>query len=101
MSPSSPFFDNYWDARRRFRHAAELRGARQQQFPLNIGADDAELGIDVAVIGSERPAQVVLVTSGLHRIEGFYGSAVQVRFLEDEHCVERFLPTCLWHLCMS
>src|SRR5204862_4906486 len=42
-----------------------------------------DLTIDAAVFGAGRPRRVVLVTSGLHGVEGFVGSAVQAALLED------------------
>jgi len=49
--------------------------------PLD-NADDAPLTIDVAYLGPNRPQRIVLVTSGLHGVEGLFGAAVQHRLFE-------------------
>lgn len=75
----SPFSRDYPEARRRFIEAADAAGAvlRAHQF---VGRDD--LTIDVATIGPpDRPA--ILVTSGLHGVEGFFGSAIQLELLRS------------------
>jgi hypothetical protein len=46
-------------------------------------SDGSDLSIDVAFAGSEQPSRVLIVTSGLHGVEGFFGSAIQVALLED------------------
>lgn len=45
------------------------------------GPDGDELATDVACIGARRPKQTVVVSSGVHGVEGFFGSAVQVAWL--------------------
>src|SRR5205823_5190293 len=72
-------------ARRRFRAAAAALGARLEAFPTPAAGPDGEpldLTIDAAVHGAERPRRVVLLTSGLHGVEGLVGSAVQVAVLD-------------------
>ena len=49
-------------------------------FPIPAGT---ELTIDAAAFGTDRPRRVVLITSGLHGIEGFFGSAVQLALMDD------------------
>ena len=41
------------------------------------------LAVDVATLGAARPARAVVVSSGLHGVEGFFGSAVQLAWLES------------------
>jgi hypothetical protein len=75
---------DYQTARIRFRSAASEANALQEHHRL-IPAQclEQDLSIDVAVIGSEKPEWTVVVSSGLHGIEGFFGSAVQLAFLSQ------------------
>ncbi len=45
--------------------------------------DHGSLAIDVAVVGAKAPSWSVVVSSGLHGVEGFFGSAVQIACLRD------------------
>ena len=84
MSDASAFSPDYDAARARFRAAAYALGARHEALEIGIdGPDGSPLTIDVAVLGSEQPTRAVVVSSGLHGVEGFFGSAVQVALLED------------------
>jgi hypothetical protein len=86
MDGADFFSPDYRTARQRFRAAAAACGAAAEVLPLAVkdaGNDPLDLTIDAAVIGAERPSRAVLLTSGLHGVEGFFGSAVQVAFLED------------------
>ena len=81
----SPFSDDYAAARARFRRAAEARGFRLDAFPIDRAGPSGEaLTIDAAVLGPERPGRVLVVSSGLHGVEGFFGSAAQLAWLEGE-----------------
>src|SRR5690606_7467655 len=73
------FASDYSDARARFRRAC---GARTVALPLSVRGPSGEaLAIDVAWLGPRTARRVVLVTSGLHGVEGFAGSAVQCALL--------------------
>ena len=74
------FSESYFQARGRFRDAV---GDRLVTLPIAARGPGAEaLGIDIAVFGPARPRRVVLHSSGLHGIEGFAGSAIQLDLLE-------------------
>jgi predicted deacylase len=80
----SPFSDDYATARDRFCGAAHAMGLRQEKLPVDVPTPyGSDLSIDVAFAGSEQPSRVLIVTSGLHGVEGFFGSAIQVALLED------------------
>ncbi len=86
MDGTAFFSPDYRTARDRFRAAAAARGAAAEAWPTPaLGPDGRplDLTIDAAILGSERPRQAVLVTGGLHGVEGFFGSAVQLALLED------------------
>ncbi len=78
------FSPDYATARERFRSAATGAGARLYQLPLRARAPDGNpLTIDIAWLGSRRPDHVLLHSSGLHGIEGFAGSAIQLRLVSE------------------
>lgn len=84
MSDASAFSPDYTTARARFLAAAHAIGARTEAHPIGQAGPDGEpLTIDVAILGSAEPARAVVVSSGLHGVEGFFGSAVQSSLLED------------------
>ena len=77
------FAPSYQEARRRFREVAESVGAVLERLPLACrGPDGQALTIDIARVGSATPRHVVVHCSGLHGVEGFTGSAIQLRALE-------------------
>ena len=74
------FSASYFEARDRFREAV---GDRLVSLPITARGPGAEpLCIDLAVYGPERPRRAVLHSSGLHGIEGFAGSAIQLDLLK-------------------
>ncbi|NCG18681.1 MAG: DUF2817 domain-containing protein [Rhodobacterales bacterium] len=84
MSDATAFSPDYVSARARFRSAALAIGARTEAIEIGqMGPDGDVLTIDVAILGAGSPKRAVVVSSGLHGIEGFFGSAVQAALLED------------------
>ena len=81
MTLAPAFSPDYRTARARFRSAASARGFRLETHPI---AEDEDLTIDVAIGGDERPGRLVVVSSGLHGVEGFLGSAIQTSILEAD-----------------
>ena len=81
----SPYFSrDYRTARERFRSAAESTGARLESLPLtDRGPEGEDLTIDIAWIGTESPKRVLLHSSGIHGVEAFAGSAIQLRLMEN------------------
>ena len=81
------FSPDYFTAKQRFLTATERLGAQHQSVPIQAPSPTGDpLTIDVAVIGAAKPKSALIVSSGLHGVEGFFGSAVQIAFLE------RFAP---------
>lgn len=74
------FSQNYAEARRRFLDSATVAGADIRSYAIDAPAAD-ELAIDVAILG---PANVptLVISSGIHGVEGFFGSAVQLALLD-------------------
>ncbi len=81
MRPTALFAPSYDVARQRFRDAAASAGARVECYPVETGTSDANLTIDVATLGHAAPSWSVVVTSGVHGVEGFFGSAIQTAWL--------------------
>jgi hypothetical protein len=77
------YSEDYFQARLRFLAAARKAGARVDQLKLGArGPKGEELTIDIASFGDLRAPKLMMHTSGVHGVEGFIGSAVQVAALE-------------------
>lgn len=84
MSKLATFSSNYAAARRRFRRAASRLGWQLEAYPIGgAESDGEELTIDVGCSSAGDPERVLVVSSGVHGVEGFFGSAVQVALLEQ------------------
>ncbi len=78
------FAADFWRARERFRQAAGERGARLQSYPIDAPGPNGEtLSVDTAYFGGPAPAGVLLVSSGIHGVEGLAGSALQLAFIHE------------------
>ncbi len=76
---STDFFSSsYAEARERFREAARAVGASIESLTVDASED---LTIDACMIGSDS-WPTVMVTSGVHGVEGFFGSASQLALLD-------------------
>jgi len=76
------FSPNYHEARTRFRTAAAKAGGELHSWEIIPPTDNESEGltIDASVFGAGSKA--IAVTSGLHGIEGFAGSAIQLDFMK-------------------
>ena len=80
---SGHFSPDYSTARLRFRQAVEDSGGHLKVLNLNTKeADGEDLTIDIGWLGNLAPRRVLLHSSGLHGVEGFAGSAIQLQLLE-------------------
>ncbi|HYH41248.1 MAG TPA: DUF2817 domain-containing protein [Burkholderiales bacterium] len=83
MNAEDYFSPDYATARARFRDAANDVGAALHAIALPAkGPRDEALYIDIAWLGSANPRNVFLHTTGVHGVEAFTGSAVQLALLE-------------------
>lgn len=83
MNGTSAFSENYVKARERFIAAANGLGYQLEQYSIGKkGPDGEDLTIDLARLGEENPSRVVVVSSGLHGVEAFFGSAVQLVLMD-------------------
>lgn len=82
--PAYFFSDSYDQAREKFTKTAAAAGARIIKLPIEVqGVSGLALSIDIAWFGTEKPNNILLHTSGLHGVEGFAGSAIQVALLNN------------------
>ena len=78
------FSTNYTSARDRFCQAASDAGATLDELTLSArGHQQEQLTINLAWLGAPKPDRILLHTSGLHGVEGFTGSAIQIQLLQQ------------------
>lgn len=83
MSRSKAFSLDYRTAQQRFRQAASRLSWHLEAHPIGAtGPAGEELTVDVGYSPGGDPERVLVVSSGVHGVEGFFGSAVQVALLE-------------------
>ncbi len=83
------FSTSYAEARQRFLGAAQAAGARIAHYPCPAQGPAGELlAMDVAYIEGTGP-DIVVISSGVHGVEGYAGSAVQVDTLSRGWPAER------------
>ncbi len=84
MNANNYFSVDYPQARQHFLAAATAADATLDCLELDGQALQGEtLAIDIAWLGSLKPRQVLLHISGLHGVEGFAGSAIQLQVLAE------------------
>lgn len=76
------FSASYDQAKFRFLQAARSAGAECLSYEVNKKSE-LGLSIDVALVGPADAEKTLIVTSGVHGVEGFFGSAVQLAWLES------------------
>ncbi len=78
------FSPDYFSARDRFRRAAARLGWVLETHPIAArGPAGEELTVDVALAGDGLAERTLVLSSGLHGVEGLFGSAVQCALLEQ------------------
>src|SRR3989442_12718929 len=83
MTSSERFFStDYFTARNRFRELVGTVGGRLETISIDAkGSKGEDLSIDIAWFGVATPRRVLLHSSGLHGVEGFAGSAIQLQLM--------------------
>jgi len=85
MGYSTAFSPDYLTSRRRFREAAKEIGCTTGAAEIGVqGPDGQPLTIDFAKLGPNDASKLLIVSSGTHGVEGFFGAAVQQALLEGE-----------------
>lgn len=83
MDATHLFSEDYATARRRFREAARAVRWDPKDYAIGpAGRHGEKLAIDVALSPSDDLHPCLVVSSGLHGVEGFLGSAIQVALLK-------------------
>jgi hypothetical protein len=84
MHSENCFSADYFSAKKSFREKTQIAGGRLESIPLDArGPNGDSLGIDIAWFGAAEPRRVLLHSSGIHGVEGFAGSAIQLQLLND------------------
>ena len=80
------FSPDYRTARDRFRSGVLAADGQIESILLDAkGPAEEDLTIDIGWFGSPRPRRAFVHSSGLHGVEGFAGSAIQLQWLEEEN----------------
>lgn len=79
VHPSECFSETYQEARERFRMAAKAAGAELHTIPI-VTTGSEEYTTDIAIIRGGLSGLVVH-SSGVHGVEGYAGSAIQIAWL--------------------
>ena len=85
------FSGSYQSAREKFLAAAKrLNGVVQSHLhPRHRGVDGEDLATDVARLGPHNARSLLIVSSGMHGVEGYCGSGCQLALMHDDELLER------------
>lgn len=93
MQGAAFFAPDYLIARQRFLESARQLGSVLLSHTFAARGPAGEpLTMDVATLGDPDPERVVIVSSGLHGVEGFLGSAIQLAWLQSQKQGKTSLP---------
>jgi len=80
--PNTVFSSDYITAKKRFTELANAHNGELTSLSLDaVDLQNQPLSIDIAWFGAQSPRSVILHSSGLHGVEGFAGSAIQLQLL--------------------
>ena len=81
---------SYAQARAKFLDAAQVAGLHIVSYPLALpGRDGEALAVDAAWQGPRQAAKLLLLTSGVHGVEGYAGSGAQTALLREQAWMEQ------------
>ncbi len=83
MESRCEFPADYFEARSRFRELAQRHTEVDTLPVMAAGSDGKPLTLDAAYFGVEHPSRLLLLTSGVHGVEGYAGSVVQHQLLAN------------------
>jgi hypothetical protein len=84
MAYTSYFSQSYEEARARLRASIEQAKGEYEAYPIGIeGPDGDPLTIDIGRIGPADAKRTLVLSSGTHGVEGFFGSAAQLAAIEN------------------
>lgn len=77
--------ETYLTARKNFIDTVLSKGGNHTSLILNDikGCEGEELSIDIGYFGQENPEKLVIHSSGIHGVEGFHGSDIQLKIISD------------------
>ncbi len=86
MDINALFSADYQAARKKILQAALGAGIKIQTFELSgyFGDDGEPLCTDVILLGRKDARRVLMLSSGVHGVEGVCGSACQIAFIEEK-----------------
>ena len=83
MNENRYFSKDYFEARERFKSATTQAGARLEELEIKArGPGNERLSLNFSYLGAPNPRKLLVHTSGIHGIEGFAGSAIQIAALD-------------------
>jgi predicted deacylase len=81
---TSYYSADYFSARLRFVEASTRLGFAHHALPIHAPSPNSEpLTIDISVAGVQKAKTALVVSSGMHGVEGLFGSAVQLAFMDQ------------------
>ncbi|HEX3600373.1 MAG TPA: M14 family metallopeptidase [Lacipirellulaceae bacterium] len=84
LAATSFYSSDYFSARDRFLSDSLHSGLEHHSLRIEAPSPaDEPLTIDVTVAGAKKPKSALVLSSGVHGVEGLFGSAVQAAFLEQ------------------
>ena len=91
-SINSHFSSSYRAARKKFLAATKGLGCEVQSHvhPSERGVAGEVLAMDVVHIGPAKPRAMVIISSGMHGVEGYCGSGCQLALMHDQELLKRF-----------
>ena len=86
------FSTDYFTARSKFITATNLHNGRLKSYQIDTEVPlAAELAIDVASFGNPDAPKALVISSGLHGVEGLFGAVVQLATI-DRYLTTQQLP---------
>jgi hypothetical protein len=84
LEATSYYSADYFSARQRFLAASTRLGLEHHSLPIRAPSPNGEpLTIDITIAGDPQPKSALVLSSGVHGVEGLFGSAVQLAYLEQ------------------
>jgi hypothetical protein len=84
LSATNYYSPDYFSARERFLAASTRLGLEHHSLQIQAPSPREEgLSIDITIAGARKPRTAVILSSGVHGVEGLFGSAVQLAYLEQ------------------
>ena len=88
MSYADYFSETYQIAKNKFCQAVEAANFYHESHFINSwDLNGRELSIDIGISKAKKPLRSIVISSGLHGVEGFLGSAIQSALLEDQKII--------------